>query len=218
MYCGDDAKGGVRIVASLVRLNDSDVTTCAIQNLTWNRDRGLLKKVLKARLNFSLERRDNTGYTPLMAAVNLADLDIAQALLEAKASANVTDETKRTMPKESGGHLQAAYALRRAVTHAYMINIPRLLLEHLGDLGIFRFCHPAFEKAYLGDLQSWKEGFEKTGADMKKSELRKDSSGHTVLHYASANGHLDYLRSVIKASPETVSVVSKNGCRFIIQY
>mmetsp|Transcript_30855 Transcript_30855/g.52232 ORF Transcript_30855/g.52232 Transcript_30855/m.52232 type:complete len:970 (+) Transcript_30855:125-3034(+) len=180
------------IEEELVRSNDPDVTTCAIQNLTWNRDRIILKKVLVCKnLQYSLERRDNTGYTPLMAAVNLADFEIAEALLEAKANANVCDETQRSV-------IQLC-ALRCPRDRD---KLCRLLQKYGG-----KFCHPVFEAAYKGDLSTISDAFSNT----EKLTPRKDCSGHTVLHYAAANGHLDYVKGVVAKSKEAISVVSNNG-------
>jgi len=199
------------ILADLAAANDSDVTTCAIQNLTWNRDRELIRGLLSMDLKFSLERRDNTGYTPLMAAVNLADIEIVTALLEAKACANVTDETNRSVIQ-----LCALRCPKERKT------ICGLLLAAGG-----RFCHGVFQAAYKGNVSSIKQALVSPSEiankkdDIKRSEDKKldakqngvkdeqmarverglafrlDGAGHTVLHYAAANGHVHYLQSAL---------------------
>ena len=254
----------------LFKLNDSPVTTCAVQNMTWNKDREALARMLRRPgLGFDLEKRDNTGYTPLMSAVNLADVEMTQLLLEAKANANVFDESNRT------------------AVQLCMLRCPKNRKVILGLLTAHgaRFCDPCFRGACLGDINSVagsttskrpptpdaKDGDGRApeahprahagapGVRLKLKSgrpaaahadkaakrdndsavggcaaaldgkrrspaspepaahvvqslfLKRDKGGHTVLHYAAANGQLEYLKAASKAFPRGLSSASNNG-------
>jgi ankyrin repeat protein len=166
--------------------------TSVLHWAAWQRHHEVVRRLLKSGADINI--RDSFDATPLMMAVEYADVAMVRLLLQAGADVNAQN--------------QAGYTALMYATYPGKIARARLLLRHGADvnLGTSNFGEtPLMSAAGEGDMRLARL-FLQAGADVH----RKDRDGETALYRAVQGEHLGVARLLLEAGAD-VNVKTKEG-------